>query len=127
LPPRFELTTEGALELVLRPGEREEASFGVREKPRPVILIQPPLAEFTWSPRSPRAQEPVLFNGTPSQAFGAEIVSYVWDFDGDGVPDAEGQRVTWIFPAAGLYLVELKVTDSLGLTGLVQYLVEVRP
>lgn len=127
LPPRFEVTTEKSLELVLRPGETKEASFGVREKPRPVILIQPPLAEFTWSPRSPRAGEPVLFDGTPSQAFGAEIISYVWDFDGDGVADAEGQRVTWIFPAAGLYLVELKVTDSLGLTGLIQYLVEVRP
>jgi len=127
LPPRFEVTTEQALELALQPGETKEVSFGVREKPRPVILIQPPLAEFTWSPRSPRANEPVLFDGTPSQAFDAEIVSYVWDFDGDGVPDAEGQRVTWTFPAAGLYLVELTVTDSLGLTGLVQYLVEVRP
>ncbi len=127
LPPRLEVTTERVLELVLRPGERKEASFGVREKPRPVILIQPPLAEFTWSPRIPRVHEPVLFDGTLSQAFGAEIVSYVWDFDGDGVADAEGQRVIWAFTAAGLYLVELKVTDSLGLTGLVQYLVEVRP
>jgi hypothetical protein len=35
--------------------------------------------------------------------------------------------VTWTFPAAGLFLVELRVTDSLGLTGLVQYLVEVKP
>jgi len=127
LPPRFEVTTEKALELRLQAGETKEVSFGVREKPRPVILIQPPLAEFTWSPRTPRANESVLFDGTPSQAFGAEIVSYVWDFDGDGVADAEGQRVTWTFPAAGLYLVELKVTDSLGLTGLVQYLVEVKP
>lgn len=127
LPPRFEVTTKEALALVLRPGETAEALFGVRERPRPVILIQPPLAEFTWTPRVPHVGTPVLFDGTLSQAFAAQIVSYSWDFNGDGVPDAAGPRVTWTFVSPGLHLVELRVTDSRGLTGVVQYLVEVRP
>lgn len=128
LPPRHEPTTPASLELELAPGERKEVAFGVRERPRPVIVIQPPLAEFTWAPLVPRAGEPVLFDGSPSQAFhGAAIVEYLWDFDDDGVADAEGVRVTWAFPAPGLYLVSLTVVDSAGLTGRTQYPLEVRP
>lgn len=127
LPPRHEPTTPTSLEVVLLPGEKKEVMFGVRERPRPVMVVQPPLAEFTWSPSVPKAGEPVLFDGTPSQAFGAEIVSYVWDFNDDGVADAEGARITWTFPEAGLYLVTLSVTDSSGLTGRTQYLIQVRP
>ncbi len=127
LPPRHELTTPQALDLALRPGQKITVSFGVRERPRPLIMIQPPLAEFVWTPSIPRAGASVLFDGTFSQAFDGEIVGYAWDFDGDGRPDAEGARVTWTFPAPGFYLVTLQVTDSAGLTGETQYLVEVRP
>ncbi|MGB9757307.1 MAG: PKD domain-containing protein [Candidatus Bipolaricaulaceae bacterium] len=127
LPPRHEPTSSTSLEVVLRPGEKKEVMFGARERPRPVVVVQPPLAEFTWSPSVPKAGESVLFDGTPSQAFGAEIVSYAWDFNDDGVVDAEGARITWTFPEPGLYLVTLSVTDSSGLAGRTQYLIQVRP
>ncbi|MBC7222474.1 PKD domain-containing protein [Candidatus Bipolaricaulota bacterium] len=127
LPPRHIPTTPAFVELVLAPGERREVAFGVWEQPRPVIVIQPPLAEFVWTPKIPRAGEPVLFDGTLSQAFNAVIVRYAWDFDDDGVIDAEGLRVSWTFPEPGFYLVTLVVTDSAGLTGQTQYLIQVRP
>lgn len=127
LPFRHEPTTPASLALFLAPGEEGEVAFGVRERPRPVLVIQPPLAEFVWAPSIPQAGAPVLFDGTLSQAFDGEIIGYSWDFDGDGRPDAEGARVTWIFPQPGFYLVTMQVTDSAGLTGETQYLVEVRP
>lgn len=127
LPPRHDPTTPEAVELSLAPGEKKEVMFGVRERPRPVIMIQPPLAEFTWIPAVPKPGESVLFDGSLSQAFNGEIVSYVWDFNDDGVMDAEGMRATWIFPEPGFYLVTLLIIDSTGLTGQTQYLLQVRP
>jgi hypothetical protein len=127
LPPRHEPTTPASIEITLSPGEKKEVAFGVRERPKPVVVIQPPLAEFTWTPSAPKAGDSVLFDGTLSQAFGADIVSYTWDFNDDGVIDAEGSRVTWTFSEPGLYLVTLNVTDSAGLSGRTQYLVQVRP
>ncbi|MCS7239660.1 MAG: PKD domain-containing protein [Candidatus Bipolaricaulota bacterium] len=127
LPPRHEPTTPVVAELVLLPGEKKNVTFGVRERPRPVVVIQPPLADFTWTPSIPKAGEPVLFDGTLSQAFNGEIVSYAWDFNNDGHVEAEGVRVTWVFPEAGFYLVALIVTDSAGFTGQTQYLLQVRP
>lgn len=127
LPARHELTTPASLALSLAPGEERKVAFGVRERPRPVIVVQPPLADFTWAPGAPRAGEPVLFDASPSQAFEAEIVQYLWDFNDDGEADAEGVRVSWAFPAPGVYLVTLVVVDSAGLTGRTQYLLSVRP
>lgn len=127
LPPRHEPISPISLELSLVSGEKKEVAFGVREKPRPVMVIQPPLAEFVWTPSVPKAGDPVLFDGSPSQAFdSAELMAYAWDFDSDGHSDADGVRVTWVFPAAGFYLVTLTVTDSAGLTGQTQYLLEVQ-
>lgn len=128
LPARHEPTTPTVLEVFLSPGAREHVVFGVRERPRPVVVIQPPLAEFVWTPAAPKAEEPVLFDGTISQAFDtAEIVRYAWDFNDDGEIDAEGPRVTWTFSEPGFYLVTLIVTDSAGLTGQTQYLLQVWP
>ncbi len=128
LPPRHDPTTPTSLELVLAPGERRDVIFGVRERPRPVVVIQPPLAEFVWTPSRPKAGEAVLFDGTLSQAFDtAEIVRYAWDFNDDGRIDVEGPRATWSFPEPGFYLVTLIVTDSAGLTGQTQYLLQVQP
>ena len=127
LPARHEPTTPASLALSLAPGEEGWVAFGVRERPRPVLVIQPPWAEFTWTPAVPVAGQPVLFDASLSQAFDAQIVQYLWDFDSDGVVDAEGLRASWVFPAPGAYLVTLAVVDSAGLSGRTQYLLQVRP
>jgi hypothetical protein len=40
------------------------------------------------------------------------IVSYGWDFDGDGEIDEEGAQVTQVFPENGIFNVRLTVTDE---------------
>lgn len=125
LPERYELTTPEAVVVHLPSGASEEVLFGVWQRPRPVVVVyQPPVADFAWEPPGPRAGEPVAFDA--GQSLG-EVVSYDWDFTGDGIFDAEGIRVGWTFPEPGVYLVTLVVTDDAGLTDEVGLLVRVVP
>ena len=61
--------------------------------------------------------EKVNFDGSHSTASeGSSIVKYEWDFDGDGIVDAEGAKTSFTFDQKGEYYVKLTVTDSLGQT-----------
>jgi len=61
--------------------------------------------------------EKVNFDGSHSTASeGSCIVKYEWDFDGDGIVDAEGAKTSFSFDQKGEYYVKLTVTDSLGQT-----------
>jgi len=61
--------------------------------------------------------EKVNFDGSYSTASdGSSIVKYEWDFDGDGIVDAEGAKTSFSFDQKGEYYVKLTVTDSLGQT-----------
>lgn len=47
----------------------------------------------------------------------AEIVSYAWDFDGDGVYDFQSSKTglaTYVYPHAGVYQASLRVYDGRG-------------
>ncbi|MFB6243970.1 MAG: PKD domain-containing protein, partial [Halobaculum sp.] len=44
------------------------------------------------------------------------VVSYAWDFDGDGQTDATGQSPAHTYDSSGTYTVELTVTDAGGNT-----------
>lgn len=125
LPERYEPTTPAVVDVKLAPGDGEEVLFGIRERPRPVVVVlQPPVADFTWAPPSPRAGEVTEFDAGPSLG---RIVRYEWDFTGDRTLDAEGIRAEWTFPDAGVYLVTLVVTDDAGLVDEVSLLVRVIP
>ena len=43
-----------------------------------------------------------------------QIVHWKWDFQHDGVIDAYGPSPTWTYPEAGIYSVELRITDTSG-------------
>jgi PKD repeat protein len=58
----------------------------------------------------------VLFDGTGSFDPDGTIVSYEWDFDGDGVIDGSGPSPSHIYADAGTYNVTLTVTDNMGAT-----------
>ncbi len=110
-------------EVLLGPGAVEEVAF--RVEPRPVVVVyRPPLADFRWEPALPRVGEEVAFDASVS--LGA-IVSYAWDFTGDGQADEEGPRPRWTFPSPGFYLVTLTVVDDEGESDRLGILVEVVP
>jgi hypothetical protein len=115
LPPRFEPTTPTEREIDLGPGETAEIAFGAVEVP-PIVKFSP-TADFTFEPESPKAGEAVTFDASASFDVDGQIVRYEWDFDGDGLTDAEGVTVTHIFEEPGEYSVTLTVTDDDDLTG----------
>ncbi len=73
-----------------------------------------PVADFTWAPASPSAGDPVNFTDLSTAYDG--IASWAWDFENDGVTDDTGQHPSHVFPGAGLYVVNLTVTDNDGST-----------
>ena len=85
---------------------------------RSCVVMVPPVAAFTWTPKKPQAGENVQFDASNSTPNGGEIVSYAWDF-GDGVVQTESEPyVTHEFEAFGNYTVILNVTDSEGESGI---------
>ncbi|MCC7075750.1 MAG: PKD domain-containing protein, partial [Acidimicrobiia bacterium] len=57
------------------------------------------------------------FDASASSDANGTIVSYAWDFDGDGtVDDSSGPVVSHVYETAGVYTARLVVTDDLGAT-----------
>jgi len=57
----------------------------------------------------------VNFDGSGSTASsGSSIVRYQWDFENDGIFDAEGQITSYTYPEKGVFTAVLRVTDNLG-------------
>ena len=83
----------------------------------PVVVNQPPVAQFTYTPAAPTPGTTVTFNGTMSYDPDGSIVSYAWDLNGNGIVDRSGPVVTWSYSVAGVYNATLYVTDNQGATG----------
>ncbi|MBI2836667.1 MAG: PD40 domain-containing protein [Chloroflexi bacterium] len=79
---------------------------------------QAPVAQFTYSPSSPRAGQVVMVDASTSSDADGTIANYSWDW-GDGgnssatTPTGLGHTYT----AAGSYVVVLTVRDNLNATG----------
>jgi PKD repeat protein len=54
----------------------------------------------------------VKFDGSGSETSSSSITRYQWDFDADGVFDAEGVQTSYTYDDVGIYLVTLLVTDT---------------
>ena len=88
--------------------------------------IQPPIADFQYTPAQPTLGEPVTFDGTLSFDMDGDIASYAWDFGADGTVDAIASVVDHVFPVAGAVTVRLTVTDDDGNSDSVEYTVAVQ-
>ncbi|MEA2090146.1 MAG: PKD domain-containing protein, partial [Thermoproteota archaeon] len=75
--------------------------------------LEPPIADFTWSPNVPKVGETVTFDASASYDPDGTIISYEWDFSDGG--HATGKIVTHEFSTAGDFSVTLNVTDNDGL------------
>jgi PKD repeat protein len=90
-----------------------------------LLSFQPPVADFAYMPASPNPGDPVLFNGTFSSDFDGDIVSFAWDFDGDGTIDSADAIAEHAFTSPGTYSVSLTVTDDGGNTDTVTIPIDV--
>lgn len=68
--------------------------------------------ETTPSPANGFVPFTVGFDASGSTVETSPVVSYEWDFDGDGVTDDTGVTTVNTFNTSGTYLVQLTVTDS---------------
>lgn len=75
-----------------------------------------PIARFAAHTDDRRAPFEVTFDGSESVDPDGAISSYRWDFNGDGVNDAEGATVTHVFAQGGVFRAMLTVADGDGLT-----------
>ncbi|MEA3224054.1 MAG: PKD domain-containing protein [Thermodesulfobacteriota bacterium] len=71
-----------------------------------------PTAVITADPQSGPAPLAVEFDGSGSTDWNRDIVSYEWDFDGDGTIDMEGITATYTYQGPGTYMARLIVTDE---------------
>ena len=57
----------------------------------------------------------INFDGSESTASsGSSIAKYEWDFENDGVIDAEGEKTSYTYQQKGEHTCRLRVTDSIG-------------
>ena len=84
------------------------------------VGVEPPVADFFWTPEIPEADENVIFDASDSYDTDGTIILFEWDWDDDGtydesntIPTAEN---TW--SDEGSYPVQLRVTDDDGLTSI---------
>ncbi|RJP86590.1 MAG: VWA domain-containing protein [Desulfobacteraceae bacterium] len=73
-----------------------------------------PEADFTWSPAAPEAGEMITFTDD-SEPKGGDIVSWDWDFDGEGTSTLQNPAFT--FAESGTYSVRMIVRDEFGSVG----------
>jgi len=128
LPDRFVYTTREEVTLVVTTESPPIVLFGGYIHPTEVVItFQPPTADFTYAPGGAKAGASVAFDGGPSFDFDGEIVSYAWDFDGDGKTDATGKTASYVFSSSGSHDVSLTVTDDDGNTDTITKTIEVGP
>ena len=85
-----------------------------------------PKAEFVFSPMSPRVNQDISFDASPSQPeTGRKLVTFEWDF-GDGTKKT-GQARVKSYDFAGTFTVVLTVTDDIGQKGTKSKVITVAP
>lgn len=107
--------------------DNEGATSSTRKYIRVGPSNEAPQADFDYDPRNPSVRESVRFDGSASRDPDGHIVSWRWDFTGDGNTDSTG-RVVWnSFGSSGSRRVRLTVRDNQGATSTTSRTVQVAP
>jgi PKD repeat protein len=91
-------------------------------------LNQPPvISSVTATPSSGRPPLTVVLSADASDPDGT-IIRYEWDFDGNGIYDAEvtSNPITYVFNSTGNYPVRVRVTDDFGSTATGEVVVHIK-
>ncbi len=88
---------------------------------------QPPVADFSWTPQNPGANQQITFDASASHDLDGNLTLYEWDWDNDGVYDESqsSPTTTHTWTSAGTYPVTVQVTDDGNATGSVTKTVKV--
>ncbi len=94
----------------------DEAVTDTLDVPLEIVILSvkvPPIAIATANPNPQDEGLPVIFadNGSYDPDGGA-ITLFEWDWENDGVFDDTGSNLDHIWPSAGTYFVQLRVTDD---------------
>jgi hypothetical protein len=75
---------------------------------------KPPVAGFTWTPSTPKANQTVTFDASTSNDTDGSIIKYEWDWNNDGTYEDSKTTLTATnsWTQAGSYPVTLRVTDN---------------
>ncbi len=71
-----------------------------------------PLANFTFTTSACQNSFSVPFADNSSANGGGAIINYYWDFDNNGTVDNTTANTSHVFPSAGTYTTELKVSNG---------------
>ncbi|RJS96778.1 PKD domain-containing protein [Halococcus sp. IIIV-5B] len=74
----------------------------------------PPDVQLRYTPSNPTAGQSVSFDASSSTDPEGYITQYEWDFDGDGISDAQGENTSRVFEEPGQYHVNLRIHDNTG-------------
>jgi parallel beta-helix repeat protein len=78
------------------------------------ITIQPPIANFSYTPHNPFVNQTITFDGSNSTDPDGNVTEYTWDFGDD--TNGTGKLSTHSYLATGNYSVTLTVQDNHGAT-----------
>ncbi len=109
--PSFTYTTAGSYKVSLKVTDSTGKS-DTETKDKYITVSGLIQADFTASATSVGPGQAVTF--AASVAGGTPPITYAWDFNGDDVVDNTSEQATYTYAAAGVYTVQLKVTDSAG-------------
>jgi FAD-dependent oxidoreductase family protein len=73
-----------------------------------------PQLKLTWTPAHPKPGDRVIFKAIASSHNKDALKQIQWDFSGNGIVAAEGERVVYVFQAEKIHQVSLLVTDTAG-------------
>ena len=107
--PQHDYDTPGTYSVNLTVKDNKNASSTISK----VINLDntTPIADFTYTPINPSANENITFNSTSTSHPSYFIENYTWDF-GDESGLAYGQNVTHQYADNGTYIVNLTVRDN---------------
>ncbi|HEU0024210.1 MAG TPA: PKD domain-containing protein [Thermoleophilaceae bacterium] len=95
---------------------------------RTLTVNRPPVADFSYSPLTPRRNQQVTFTSTSRDPDGnGTITAHAWDLDNDGqFDDGTATSAAQAYATAGVKTVRLRVTDNGGATSEQAYSFEVQ-